>query len=260
MSDYLDLLIDRTTSETALIRPRLPALFEPQADPTSQELLSGEPGPGDATREEVVSQADDASSPGKRGSSGRERGRVERADVPIIRHARLIVEGHLPAKQGKPAGETHPQLLRADPSGGKPDEEQNRRFSGANVDREHDQPEVHVIHELIREPVSPVDGARIVESGIRHDEEPSTPLPVPVVPLIPLAALPTPQRLEQAPGAANAPASQPPAAQVTVRIGRIEIRVARPPGSASTRRPAPAQRKPVMSLDSYLTQRSKEKS
>lgn len=45
---------------------------------------------------------------------------------------------------------------------------------------------------------------------------------------------------------------------VTVRIGRIEIRATRPPAPAVARKPA-AQRKPVMSLERYLKQRSGEK-
>jgi hypothetical protein len=50
---------------------------------------------------------------------------------------------------------------------------------------------------------------------------------------------------------------QPP--RLTVHIGRIEIRMTQPAGSAQVRRSVSQQRKPVMSLDTYLKQRSGEK-
>jgi hypothetical protein len=46
---------------------------------------------------------------------------------------------------------------------------------------------------------------------------------------------------------------------VTIHIGRIEIRTARQPATAPSRKPSAGQRKPVMSLGSYLKQRSGEK-
>jgi hypothetical protein len=262
MSDYLDFLLQRSASEQPLIRPRLPSVFEPQVDFTSPELPSADLGTGEI-REEVMSKAGSAGGPAPRGLRGSESGEAVNEDLFKPRFGSREVGDRLAAPRRSLTAQVIPRLERVDPLAKLPGEEQPGYISGTYVQDKPAQPAVHpaasdVTRELIREPLIPEEPPRIVEGRTHPHEPPFGPLATPTAPFAPLAPLPPPQRLGQASDSRDVAAPQP-APSITVRIGRIEILAARPAVSAPARKLPPVQRKPVMSLDSYLAQRRKEK-
>ena len=306
MSDFLDALLQRTLSEKPSIRPRLPAIFEPDAVGTPPGLEQLQDIPAVMANASLVNAVAGDEEGGRKQPTANPASQV--GGVQPVTAAQRSVEPGTPLQAAaiqaaaiQPGSTTPASIQRVEQPYRQSEDDPLQLQSKPSLQAPGSVPQVSSsVQEAqpssLPATVAPIPGtlispadrsalpvnaqlipaeesrSKLSESGslpapqpaarLAHNPEISTAVVVPVglaSPESEKSGLPVPIQVEQTAAPVNIPAS-PAAPRVTIHIGRIEIRMARQPAPASVRKPALAQRKPVMSLDSYLKQRSGEKS
>jgi hypothetical protein len=272
MSDYLDVLLERAMTDKPSIRPRLPSVFEPssQEQSPSLELLNDESNLAVTLQQNEPIQksavtfklSDDGMAADQRQVLA-----ANGADPFDARRVPVVEQKH-PEKKPPLAASViaQPRVIMQYSESTRMEQAMeladDRMIQEHRIHSEHIPPSApsiatRMMPEADTVKITQTDGTQSLDADIsQNDSGFASKAAFPVIDLW-RGSAPTISPMESKEDAGDVPQQT---SRVTVQIGRIEIRTARPTDTASSRRPSHAQRKPVMSLENYLNQHNKENS